>query len=164
MGTFGGTSYIYAEKDTPWKPPNEPLFRFGATSDLVKQMVNIKDRVLFKVFTNLIEIILMKGVDEYDLAMAIWLLSHCEGHLLVNLPTADNPKKLVHIANITKSSKIPAIVHAIVGHLVRYPTHLVFQTKFSTAKSIFTNESVTNRVSMGKIYERVKLDYMEKKI
>ena len=130
----------------------------------MKQMVNIKDRVLFKVFTNLVEVILMKGVDEYDLAMAFWFLSHLEGHLFINLPSPDNPKKLVHLANVTKTSRISDLVHVVVGHLVRYPTHLVFQSKFSTKGGVLTNDSVTNRAAIDKIYEQVRIDYQQKRI
>ena len=164
MISFVGTQYLDGGVDPRYRRPNEPLFRFGAAGDLVKQMVNIKDRVLFKVFRNLIEIIVMRGVDEYDLAMAFWLLTHVEGHLFVNLPTPDNPKKLVHIANVTQKSRISELVTTAVGQLVRYPTHFVLQTQFSTMKGIFTNKAISNREAMDKIYEKVKLDYLERRI
>ena len=162
---FGGGDVIFDKGDRkPWRAPNEPLFRFGAARDLVTQMVNVKDRVLFKVFKNLIEIIIMKNVDENDIAMALWLLTHVSGHLFVNLPSQDNPKKLVHIANITKQSRISDLVHTVVGQLVKFPTHLVLQAQFSTEGSIFTNKAVTNREALDKIYERVRIDYQQRRI
>lgn len=147
-----------------WKPPNLPMFKFGAPSDLVTQMINIKDRVLFKTFTNLVEMIVMEGADEYDLAMALWMLSHCEGHLMINIPTEKEPKKLLHVANVSEKSRISELVRSVVGHLYSYPAHLVLETKFSTKGSIFDSPEITNRTAIAKIYEKVKMDYLEQKL
>ena len=162
--TLTTTQHIMRNGDKKWVPPNEPLFRFGAPRDLVQQMVNVKDRVLFKVFTNLVEIIVMKGADEYDLAMAMWLVSHMEGHLFANLPTKDDPKRLTLLTNVTKESRVSDLVSKIVGTLIKYPAHFVLQTKFSTRKSVLVRPELQNLEAINEIYEKVKTDYTENKI
>ena len=127
-------------------------------------LVNVKDRVMFKVFSNLIELVVMEGADEYDLAMAMWLLSHVEGHLFINLPTPDDPKRLQHLANITPTSRISDLVSTIVGHLLKYPAHLVLQAKFKIDDSVMHQPELQNREAMNLIYEKVKADYLERKL
>ena len=147
----------------PYRPPNLPLFRFGAMKDAMNEMTNIKDRVIFKVFSNLVEIIVMEKADEYDLAMAMWLLSHCTGHLLLNSPTPTDPKKLIHIANVTKESRIRDLVHAVVGNILTHPAHFVLQSKFNLEGSIF-DSPMLNKHTMARVYTAVKNDYIENKI
>ena len=108
--------------------------------------------------------IVMEKADEYDLAMALWMLSHCEGHLMVNIPTPQEPKKLLHVANVSEKSRISELVRAVVGHLYSYPAHLVLETKFSTKGSIFDSPEVTNQQAIKQIYDKVKMDYLEKKL
>ena len=147
----------------PYRPPNLPLFRFGAMKDAMNEMTNIKDRVIFKVFSNLVEIIVMEKADEYDLAMAMWLLSHCTGHLMLNTPTTDQPKKLIHIANVTKESRIRDLVFSIVGNITRYPAHFVLQTKYSMDGSVLASP-LMNKHTLARVYTAVKNDYIEHKI
>ena len=116
------------------------------------------------IFTNLIEIIVMKGADEYDLAMAMWLVSHVEGHLFVNLPTKDDPKRLSFLTHVKKDSKIADLVSKIVGTLVKYPTHFVLQTKFTTENSVFMRAELQNLEAVNMIYDKVKTDYVDQKI
>ena len=150
-------------QDDRWKKPNLPMFRYGVPTDVVSELINIKDKVLMKVFTNLVEIIVMEGVDEYDLAMAMWLISHCQGHLFVNSPTQEDPKKLVHIANVTEKSRVSDLVRAISTNLVRYPSHFVLETTFSTQNSIF-GSLLLNKHSVNRIYKAVKNDYLDRAI
>ena len=158
-------AHIYdGRKERPdYRPPNLPLFRFGAMKDAMTEMINIKDRVIFKSFTNLVEIIVLEKADEYDIAMAMWLLSHCTGHLLMNTPTPTEPKKLIHIANVTKESRIRDLVHAVVGHTITHPAHFVLQSKFSLQGSIF-DSPLMNKHTMARVYTAVKNDYIENKI
>ena len=143
--------------------PNLPLFRFGALKDAMGEMTNIKDRVIFKVFSNLVEIIVMEKADEYDLAMAMWLLSHATGHLMINTPVPDNPKKLLHIANVTKETRIRDLVFAIVGNIITHPAHLVLQTKFNLEGSVLASP-LMNKHTLARVYTAVKNDYIENKI
>ena len=106
----------------------------------------------------------MEGADEYDLSMPMWLISHVEGHLFINLPTPNDPKKLQHLANITKTSRISDLVSTVVGHLLKYPAHLVLQAKFKLNDSIMNQPELQNREAMNMIYEQVKNDYLERKI
>ena len=106
----------------------------------------------------------MEGADEYDLALAMWLISHVEGHLFINLPIPGDPKKLQHLANITKKSRISDLVSTVVGHLLKYPAHLVLQAKFKLNDSIMSQPELQNREAMNMIYEQVKNDYLERKI
>ena len=119
--------------------------------------------MLIKVFTNLVEIIVMEGVDEYDLAMAMWLISHCQGHLFVNSPTQEDPKKLVHIANVTEKSRVSDLVRSMATNLVRYPSHFVLETTCSTQNSIF-GSLLLNKHSVKRIYKAVKNDYLDRAI
>ena len=150
-------------EEDKWRQPNLPLFRFGAPKDAMSQMVNIKDRVIFKVFTNLVEMIIMDKADEYDLAMAMWLLSHCEGNLYINIPQETDPRRLLHIATVKKDSRIRDLVHAVVGNVVHHPAHLVLETKFSTADSVLDGELI-NKHSLDRIYSAVKNDYLENRL
>ena len=162
----GDNSHYYVRMEgeqDKWRQPNLPLFRFGAPKDAMSQIVNIKDRVLFKVFTNLVEIIIMEKADEYDLAMAMWLISHCTGNLYINIPQETDPKRLLHIATVKKESRIKDLVYAVVGNVVRHPAHLVLETKFSTANSILDGELI-NKHSLNRIYAAVKNDYLEDKL
>ena len=160
------TSYRYLEGDgiEKWRAPKTPLFRFGAQKDLMVEMVNVKDRIMFKVFSNLIEVIIMEGADEYDLAMAMWMITHVPGHLFINLPTADDPKKLKHLANVTKNSRVSDLVTAVVGHLIKYPAHLVLQSQFAIDESLMNQPELQSREAMNLIYEKVKDDYLQRKI
>ena len=159
------TSYNYVQGDgeEKWVPPNSPLFRFGAPRDLIVGLVNVKDRVMFKVFSNLVEFVIMEGADEYDLAMAMWLISHCQGHLFVNSPTQEDPKKLVHIANVTEKSRVADLVRSIATNLVRYPSHFVLETTFDTQNSIF-GSLLLNKHSVNRIYKAVKNDYLDRAV
>ena len=150
-------------QDDRWKKPNLPMFRYGVPSDVVSDLINIKDKVLMKVFTNLVEIIVMEGVDEYDLAMAMWLISHCQGHLFVNSPTQEDPKKLVHIANVTEKSRVADLVRSIATNLVRFPSHFVLETTFDTQNSIF-GSLLLNKHSVNRIYKAVKNDYLDRAV
>ena len=150
-------------EDDRWKKPNLPMFRYGVPGDVVSDLINIKDKVLIKVFTNLVEIIVMEGVDEYDLAMAMWLISHCQGHLFVNSPTKEDPKKLIHIANVTEKSRVADLVRSIATNLVRYPSHFVLETTFDTQNSIF-GSLLLNKHSVNRIYKAVKNDYLDRAV
>jgi len=153
----------YRQERPDYRPPNLPLFRFGAMKDAMTEMVNIKDRVIFKAFTNLVEIIVLEKADEYDIAMAMWLLSHATGHLLMNSPTPTEPKKLIHIANVTTTSRIRDLVHAIVGNTLSHPAHFVLQSKFNLEGSIF-DSPMLNKHTINRVYTAVKNDYIENKI
>ena len=150
-------------QDTRYKKPTAPMFRFGVPSDVISDLINIKDKVLMKVYRNLVEFIVMEGVDEYNLAMAMWLVSHCQGHLFVNSPVPGDLKKLVHIANVTEKSKVRDLVASVARHLVKYPTHFVLETTFDTANSLF-GSMMLNRHSINRIYAAVKNDYLDRAI
>ena len=154
---------VILPKDTRFNKPNLPMFRYGVPSDVISDLINIKDKILMKVYRNLVEFIVLEGVDEYNIAMAMWLVSHCEGHLHVNAPLPTDPKNLVHIANVTEKTKVVDLVAAVARNLVRYPTHFVLETTFDTANSIF-GSLLLNKHSVNRIYKAVKNDYLDRSI
>ena len=131
------------------------MFRFGVPSDVISDLINIKDKILMKVYRNLVEFIVMEGVDEYNLAMAMWLVSHCQGHLFVNSPVPNDLKKLVHIANVTEKSKVRDLVASVARHLVKYPTHFVLETTFDTANSLFDAQPPQHQPHLRRGEERL---------
>ena len=82
---------------------------------------------------------------------------------MINTPTPTDPKKLLHIANVTKESRIRDLVHAVVGNTLTHPAHFVLQSKFKLTGSIF-DSPLLNRHTMNRVYTAVKNDYIENKI
>ena len=66
--------------------------------------------------------------------------------------------------DVKKDSKVADLVSKIVGTLVKYPTHFVLQTKFTTEKSVFMRAELQNLEAVNMIYDKVKTDYVDQKI
>ena len=155
----GDTTVIVEHKDEDRKyvKPINLFFRFGAPEDQMSTLINIRDRVFVKVFTNLVEVIVQDDtITQSDFNFMAWMLSHAPGNLFVNTPLPDNPKKLVHIFNVKKHGSIKEIARALQQVLVRFPTHYVLQSEFYVGDTIF-GTALMNKHSLKRLYQQVSL-------
>ena len=135
-----------------------PLFRFGAPMDAMSSLVTVREGICFlKCFSNLVELIVNDGVTQSDMNYIAWMMSHCEGNLYINTPTHDDPKKLLHIFNVTGQKVwIRDLSRAMLQVLHTYPTHYVLTSKFHVGQTIF-GSALMNKHSMKRMYEQVNL-------
>ncbi len=150
-------------KPKPYKPGNIPLFRYGAPHDIVSDVIEIGKKVWFKVFKNLVEIIVLDGILPEQIAFACWMISHVDGPLLVNVPTQADPSALKHIAEIGPKSRISDIVRLMTRNIVRYPTHFVVKSEFKLGPDNVI-AGATIREHLDEYYQRVTMDYYEGKL
>lgn len=151
--------HVPPAEDPDYKETWSPLFKFGAVPDIVTEF-NIKEKIWFRVYRNLVEVVIVEEANQTQIAMAAWFLAHAEGHLLVNTPVPDDPKKLLHITNIELNSKISSIALAMTGAIMAYPCHFVHETKFHTANSIF-GSAIINKYALRRLYDQLSLKLAE---
>ena len=147
----------------PYKPGNIPLFRYGAPHDIVSDVIEIGKKVWFKVFKNLVELIVLDGILPEQIAFACWMISHVDGPLLVNVPTQADPSALKHIAEIGPQSRIGDIVRLMTRNIVRYPTHFVVKSEFKLGPDNVI-AGATIREHLDEYYQRVTMDYYDGKL
>ena len=135
------------------KDPN-PLFRFGVPSDMVSDLINVKDHIYIKIFSNLIEGIVQENTSESDIRFFAWLLIQGAGPLMVNNATPDDPKKLVHVLDISKNSHLSDVASAIKKNLYTYPVHFVLRSDFKVKGTIFASK-LLNEHSIRRMYKEV---------
>jgi hypothetical protein len=150
-------------KPKEFKPGNLPLFRYGAPHDIVSDVIEIGKKVWFKVFRNLVELIVLDGVLPEQIAFACWMIHHVDGPLLVNLPTQADPSALKHIMDIDGKTRIRDIVQRMTRSLIRYPTHFVVKSVFRLGKdNIIAGNTI--REHLDEYYQKVTMDYLEGKM
>ena len=66
---------------------------------------NIDKLIYVRIYKHLIEIVLLKGVNESQVKTVAWILNHTIGTLHVNTPMPDDSAKLKHILNITNETE-----------------------------------------------------------
>ena len=122
-----------------------PLFRFGAPSDAMTDLIEIGSKVYVKVFRPLLEVIVHEGVTEADIRFIANLLLHANGPLFVNLPKPDDPSYLLQLGHVDEKTRIRDLQAAMTGALAgqTYPVHFVLRADFDVRKSIFLGRWVS---------------------
>ena len=116
----------------------------------------IHDKIYVRVFRNLVEAVITEGVSSEEIGLLAFLVSHVDCNMFATMPTADDPKRLVHIGMASKDkTKIGDVAKTIQGSIRFYPSHIVLETRFHTKNSVF-NSTVINRRTMRRMLASIR--------
>ena len=109
--------------------------------------------IFVRIYKNLVEVVVLKGVKEAELKVVAWILNHLIGTFFVNTPTPSDTSALKHIKNVTKETKSMEILKCIQRYLDDrfYPIHFVLATKHNMMGQPVN--AMTNSMTIGRLYK-----------
>ncbi len=144
---FGATEveHVPNVEDPTFVKEVVPLFRFGSPSDVMTDLIEIGSKVFVKVFKPLLEIIIHEGVSENDIRFIGSLILHAHGPFFVNIPSKDDPMRLLQLGQVDDTTRLRDIQAAITGALSgnAWPIHFVLRADFKVRQSIFVSKWVS---------------------
>ena len=129
-----------------------PLFKYGSVYDILKEF-DINRKIFVRIYKNLVEVVVLKGVKEPELKVVAWILNHLIGTFFVNTPTPQDTAALKHIKNVTKETKSVEILKCMMKYLDDrfYPIHFVLATKHNMLGQPIN--AMVNSMTIGRLYK-----------
>jgi len=117
------------------------LYKFAHSVDLIREY-NIKKHIFCRTCTNIMEMVVLQGVKEWELHVMGYFANHVVGPLLVNIPTEGDPTRLRHVINITNDTTSKEVYQALAKNLneTQYPIHFVISARFNVKFSNLTHK------------------------
>jgi len=127
---------LIAQRQLDEKEDETVLFKFAHSVDMIQEY-NIQKKIFFRVCSNIIEMVVLSGVKEWELKVAGYFAHQVVGPLLLNTPTPEDTSKLKHILNITNDTTSKQVFQAMAKHMdeTAYPIHFVVSARFNVKYS-----------------------------
>jgi len=117
------------------KDPNV-LYKFTSEVDALREF-HIRKAIFMRVCKSLIEVVVLKGVQAWELNIVGYFIAHVAGVMLKNEPTPADSSNLRHILNIKNSTSSKEVSDAMKKNInpTAFPQHYVISAKFNIIHS-----------------------------
>jgi len=137
---------MQGERPAESKPAKWPLFYFGVRT--IRQF-QLRNKIYCRIFPNLVEVVVLRGVTTEDILVLAFLLCHSESNLFV---ASNKDRKLTHIGRVTREQReVKNVSRTIQSAIREFPCHLVVEVKYSTINSL-VGSPMMNKTTINRLY------------
>ena len=132
---------IVMQKQLDEPPEGTVLYKYASEYDVIREY-NIQKQIFVRTCSNVVEMVVLETVKEWELRVAAYFANHVVGPLLVNVPTPEDPTRLRHITDITNDTTSKQVYEAMAKNIdqSRFPIHFVISARFNVKFSNLTHK------------------------